>query len=99
MAKWDLTPKIAQYLDRHLVFPLLEFMSVKEIYDERDMLLAKLDIVRNTKMIDFAIDCHKLLYPGTNIPEGKGSFLPTFYNKFYHCVSETVMYLYSSICH
>ncbi|XP_042905894.1 eukaryotic translation initiation factor 3 subunit E-A [Parasteatoda tepidariorum] len=69
MAKWDLTPKIAQYLDRHLVFPLLEFMSVKEIYDERDMLLAKLDIVRNTKMIDFAIDCHKLLYPGTNIPE------------------------------
>lgn len=27
MAKFDLTSKVGQYLDRHLVFPLLEFMS------------------------------------------------------------------------
>ena len=29
MAEWDLTPKIGPYLDRHLVFPLLEFLAVK----------------------------------------------------------------------
>ena len=29
MAKWDLTSKIGPYLDRHLVFPLLEFLTVK----------------------------------------------------------------------
>ena len=29
MAEWDLTAKIGPYLDRHLVFPLLEFLSVK----------------------------------------------------------------------
>ena len=31
MAEFDLTSKIGQYLDRHLVFPLLEFLSVKEV--------------------------------------------------------------------
>ena len=38
MADWDLTSKIGPYLDRHLVFPLLEFLSVKEYYDETDLL-------------------------------------------------------------
>lgn len=31
MAKFDLTSRIGQYLDRHLVFPLLEFLSAKEV--------------------------------------------------------------------
>ena len=31
MADFDLTAKIGQYLDRHLVFPLLEFLSVQEV--------------------------------------------------------------------
>ena len=31
MANFDLTTRIAQNLDRHLVFPLLEFLSAKEV--------------------------------------------------------------------
>jgi hypothetical protein len=31
MAKYDLTHTIGQYLDRHLVFPLLEFLGSKEV--------------------------------------------------------------------
>lgn len=31
MAKFDLTSKLGQYLDRHLVFPLLEFLSAKQV--------------------------------------------------------------------
>lgn len=30
-SKFDLTFKIGQYLDRHLVFPLLEFLAAKEV--------------------------------------------------------------------
>ncbi len=31
MAEWDLTTRLGRYLDRHLVFPLLEFLSVKGV--------------------------------------------------------------------
>lgn len=30
--KYDLTSRVGAYLDRHLVFPLLEFLSSKEVY-------------------------------------------------------------------
>ncbi|XP_025111283.1 eukaryotic translation initiation factor 3 subunit E-A-like [Pomacea canaliculata] len=68
MAEFDLTPKLCQYLDRHLVFPLLEFLSVKELYDEKDMLLGKLELLSNTNMVDFAMDVHKNLYPDQRDP-------------------------------
>ncbi|XP_015515761.1 eukaryotic translation initiation factor 3 subunit E [Neodiprion pinetum] len=69
MAKFDLTARIGQYLDRHLVFPLLEFLSAKEIYDENELLQAKLDILSKTNMIDYAIDIRKQLYPNFEVPE------------------------------
>jgi len=31
MASYDLITRMGQYLDRHLVFPLLEFLSVKQV--------------------------------------------------------------------
>ena len=31
MAKFDLTSRMGQYLDRHLIFPLLEFLSAKQV--------------------------------------------------------------------
>ena len=31
MAKFDLTTRMGEYLDRHLVFPFLEFLSVKAV--------------------------------------------------------------------
>lgn len=35
MAKYDLTARMVQYLDRHLVFPLLEFLSAKEVVNKK----------------------------------------------------------------
>lgn len=93
MAKFDLTSQIGQYLDRHLVFPLLEFLSAKQvryqnpggaafevlvmshvryllqIYDEDELLQAKLDILSKTNMIDYTIDIRKQLYPNIEVPE------------------------------
>ncbi|EDO29705.1 predicted protein [Nematostella vectensis] len=68
MAEHDLTSKMGCFLDRHLVFPLLEFLSVKEIYDEHELLKGKLELLSNTNMVDFAMDVYKGLYPDEEVP-------------------------------
>merc|ERR1711976_1009620 len=68
MAEFDLTTRMGQYLDRHLVFPLLEFLSNKQIYDETEMLRGKLDLLKSTNMVDFAMDVHRGLYPDQEVP-------------------------------
>jgi len=69
MAQWDLTSRMAPYFDRHLVFPLLEFLTVKGIYDETDLLRGRLELLNNTNMVDFIMDVHKNLYPDKDVPQ------------------------------
>ncbi|KAA8493703.1 Eukaryotic translation initiation factor 3 subunit E [Porphyridium purpureum] len=69
----DLTPVLAQYLDRHLVFPLVEFMeghpSMEGQFDVKDLLRAKLDLLEKTNMVDFAMDIYKQLHDGAEPPQ------------------------------
>jgi len=69
MAQWDLTAKMGPYLDRHMVFPLLEFLTVKGIYEETDLDRGKLDLLANTNMVDFYMDIHKRMYPDQEVPQ------------------------------
>ncbi|XP_015790911.1 eukaryotic translation initiation factor 3 subunit E [Tetranychus urticae] len=69
MAEWELTNKLGQYLDRHLVFPLLEFLSTNHIYNEDELLQVKLGLLNNTNMVDFAIDVWQQLNPDQIPPD------------------------------
>jgi len=62
MATYDLTPRIAPNLDRHLVFPLLEFLQERQLYPDEQILKAKIELLNKTNMVDYAMDIHKSLY-------------------------------------
>lgn len=68
MAQYELTPVLSKYLDRHLVFPLLEFLQEKQIYLEDDIMKAKLELLKNTNMVDFAMDIYRGLYNTEEVP-------------------------------
>lgn len=68
-AKYDLTQRIAPQLDRHLVFPLLEFLQERGLYPEEDILKAKIELLNHTNMVDYAMDIHKSLYRTEDVPQ------------------------------
>ena len=62
--KWDLTPKISPYLDRHMMFPLLEYLDElitdgRVSYNSNDVAAARLALLRPTHMVDYAIDIYR----------------------------------------
>lgn len=69
MAEHDLLPKISPFLDKHLLFPLLEHIQKLEIYKEDEVLKGQLDLLQKTKLVDFAMDKYKLLHKTEEVPE------------------------------
>uniref|UniRef100_A0A182V121 Eukaryotic translation initiation factor 3 subunit E n=2 Tax=Anopheles merus TaxID=30066 RepID=A0A182V121_ANOME len=61
MAKFDLTAKNCQYLDRHLTFPLLEFLLQKKVFDQTSLLKFILETVSKTNMVDYKHDIRERL--------------------------------------
>ena len=77
--QWDLTNTVSPYLDRHMIFPLLEFLDgliAKEAvsYNSRDVAEARLALLRPTHMVDYAVDVYRSIHNseagdgGTAIP-------------------------------
>merc|ERR1712013_182549 len=67
--QYDLTAKVGPYLDRHLVFPLLEFLSSKEIFDEMELLRGRLELLQGTNMLDFVKDEYQRLNNTDEVPD------------------------------
>lgn len=57
MAEYDLMPKLVAHLDRHLIFPLLEFADNQIAEDDdvkaREITQAKYELLKTTNMTDF----------------------------------------------
>ncbi|KAI8324162.1 eukaryotic translation initiation factor 3, subunit 6 [Martensiomyces pterosporus] len=69
MSDYDLTLRMISSLDRQLVFPLLEFVSMKRVYKEEDMLKAKFELLSNTNMVDFTGELYKQIHDTDDLPE------------------------------
>lgn len=67
-AAYDLTFELSGALDRHLVFPLLEFLSHKGIYDEKEIEGAKIELLQKTNMVDYAMDVYCQLHGAQEAP-------------------------------
>jgi len=65
----DLTQQLAKFLDRHLVFPLLEYLSNKHLYDDDDIQKAKISLLAHTNMVDYAMDIYATLYNTDKVPQ------------------------------
>lgn len=70
MEQYDLTSKVSPFLDRHMMFPLLEYLDTlieaKTVsYSTKDVAAARLSLLRPTHMVDYAIDVYKGLEDGS----------------------------------
>ncbi|KAL2370916.1 eukaryotic translation initiation factor 3 subunit E [Blastomyces gilchristii SLH14081] len=69
--EYDLLPKLMPYLDRHLVFPLLEFASGQEEEDEQvdEITKAKYELLKHTNMTDYVANLWQEINNSDSMPE------------------------------
>lgn len=67
LEQWDLTSQNSPYLDRHMMFPLLEYLDGLILagsvsYSSKDVAAARLALLRPTHMVDYAVDTYKSVH-------------------------------------
>lgn len=69
---YDLTTTIGQYLDRHMVLPMLNFVEdnpyLRKVYDLKQVQQAKYDLLQDTNMLDSAIEYYQQTHDGEAVP-------------------------------
>lgn len=64
-----------------MVLPVLENLQEKKLYKERDLLVAKLELVSKTSMVDFGIEQYKELYETEDVPKDMQARRDTVWKK------------------
>lgn len=67
--KYDLTNKVSQFLDRHLVYPLFEFLGSEYIYDNEVVSKLIFELLKDTNMTSFVKKQFEELYPNQEFPK------------------------------
>lgn len=62
MTQYDITTRITPHLDQHMVIPVLDWLQENKFYKNEDVIQAKIDLVNNTKMLDYAAQEHEVLH-------------------------------------
>ena len=65
----DLLPKLIPQLDRHLIFPLLEFLSGQEGDDYTEITKTKYELLKPTNMTDYVASLWQELHDSDEVPE------------------------------
>lgn len=67
--KYDLTQTLMPFLDRHLIFPIVDFISKRGLYDSKTTDHLKYDLFKDSYMTDYVENLWKNLHPGEPVPE------------------------------
>ena len=66
--QYDLLPKLIPHLDRHLIFPLLEFVAGQE-EDLADITKTKYELLKHTNMTDYVASLWQEINDSDEVPE------------------------------
>jgi eIF3 subunit 6 N terminal domain len=78
LLEWNLIDRISPYLDRHMIFPLLDYFEKQIVElppkeDKENVLKnineARYGLLRPTHMVDYLMDVYKSLYLSAALPE------------------------------
>jgi translation initiation factor 3 subunit E len=65
MAEWDITKRLTAHLDRHLIVPILDFLQKRAFVTERELQLARLQVLSKTNMIDYYLEVYQSVHDST----------------------------------
>lgn len=67
--QYDLLPKLIPHLDRHLIFPLLEFLSGQEGDDSAEITKTKYELLKQTNMTDYVASLWQEINDSDVVPD------------------------------
>ena len=68
-SEYDLLPKLIPHLDRHMIFPLLEFISSQDGEDATEVTKTKFELLKNTNMTDYLVGLWQEIHDSDDVPD------------------------------